>query len=136
MINCKYKRRTKKGKFIQTHCFLKRNICTEGECLICKDFIEGFGDLDINRSIINNGPGDKLHRKIAKLFGEEIINSCDCTSHIQEMNIWGVDGCVRNIDIITQWLYNEAIKRKWKIVKLPLSKYFIKSFILKTIRET
>jgi hypothetical protein len=51
------------------------------------------------------------------------------------MNRWGYSKCVENIDTITSWLCEEAAKRGWKIAKLPLSRYAIKRFILKAIKE-
>jgi hypothetical protein len=51
------------------------------------------------------------------------------------MNRWGYSRCIEKIDTIVDWLHEEATKRGWKIVKLPLSRYAIRRFILKAIKE-
>jgi hypothetical protein len=92
----------------------------------------------VTRSIpkeLLQGPGTSLHKAIQAYFGEGAETDCSCGEHILQMNKWGYEGCVENIDTITSWLMNEAIKRKWKSVKLPLARYAIKQFILHTIKE-
>jgi hypothetical protein len=82
---------------------------------------------------IIKGPGDLLHDAITTVFGEEARKSCHCNKHIAQMNRWGASGCREHIEEIVQWLYDEALRRGWKAVQLPLSRIFIKQFILDAI---
>jgi hypothetical protein len=56
--------------------------------------------------------------------------NCGCAAHIMQMNCWGTDGCVKNIDTIVKWLYDEALARESKMVRLPFIRLLIKRFVL------
>jgi len=89
--------------------------------------------IDITK--LPDGPGTRLALAIKRWFGLIVSGTCDCLPHILQMNEWGYKKCVANVNTIVVWLYEAAIKRNWKVVKLPLAKYAIKRFILHAIKE-
>lgn len=58
-------------------------------------------------------PGSQLQRIITTRLGQQAIAGCGCTSMISQMNRWGVAGCRRNLDAITDRLVDIATKREW-----------------------
>jgi hypothetical protein len=64
-----------------------------------------------NPAITRNGPGDHLHRLIARFTGQKENADCACKSRIAEMNANGVEWCEANIPTIVGWLMEEAEKR-------------------------
>lgn len=82
-----------------------------------------------------DGPGTRLHNAILKYLGESAEDDCDCMAYVYIMNAMGYERCVLEIDTIVGWLHKAAIKRGWKMAKLPLAKYVIKQFILHAIKE-
>lgn len=59
---------------------------------------------------VRHGPGTVLKALLRRL-GFQHEPGCQCNSHVKQMNLWGPDGCERNIDIISGWLEAEANKR-------------------------
>ncbi|MDA8744807.1 hypothetical protein N9N28_09260 [Rubripirellula amarantea] len=55
------------------------------------------------------GPGNELKKMLA--WFAKPSESCNCESRVETMNDWGVEGCLRNIDTITDWLLEEAEAR-------------------------
>lgn len=56
------------------------------------------------------GPGTELHRLLGK-FGMHMKKGCACKGRMIQMNKWGCDGCVENIETIVGWLAEEASNR-------------------------
>ena len=54
------------------------------------------------------GPGTELKKMIPDWMEKP---GCDCRNYAKKMNIWGVDGCKRNIDHIVNRLVSEKNKR-------------------------
>jgi hypothetical protein len=52
--------------------------------------------------------GDVLARILKERRKANASETCDCASHIQEMNNWGPDGCEQNITTIVGWLLQAA----------------------------
>jgi len=118
------------------YCFIKRSICTENDCNKCPDFEEGIGYADINNILdIVDRPGTLLKAALVKKFSSEFKVGCGCAGHVVQMNEWGVDGCIENIDTIVEWLYENGVKRNFKVMKIPFIKKLIKRFVLKSIKE-
>ena len=81
------------------------------------------------------GPGDHLHALIIQFTGETTKLGCGCKDRINQMNRWGVAGCIKNIDRIVNWMQEEATKRGWKSAKWLGSKTAIKLLIRLAIRR-
>jgi hypothetical protein len=58
-------------------------------------------------------PGWQLQRLIVKRLGQKAIAGCGCESMIAKMNQWGVVGCRKNIEPITDRLVDVATKKEW-----------------------
>ncbi len=61
-------------------------------------------------SELSQGPGTELKLILAR-FGFR-VEDCPCKARAAEMDQRGVDWCQENIGTITDWLYEEAKKRK------------------------
>jgi hypothetical protein len=137
MRQCIYQRWSRRRKCTKLHCAKHNCIIQLDRCLSCKDFVEGYGDISSGElaHFTKEGAGDRLHAAIKKRLKELPNVGCNCEQHIREMNSWGYEKCVENIDTIVSWMQAEAIKRKWKLAKFPLAKYAIKQFVLRAIKE-
>jgi len=62
---------------------------------------------DVVKKTKTPGPGDFLHSLLGKL-GINPTKKCKCKSRIHLMNVWGPDGCEKNLDKIENWLREEA----------------------------
>ena len=53
------------------------------------------------------------------------------------MNKWGPEGCREKLDVIIDWMIEEAGKRGWWrfTVAVPGSRYFIKRMVLGAIKQ-
>jgi hypothetical protein len=58
------------------------------------------------------GPGTELQRLIFQVTKLMPLITCNCGSRIAQMNAWGPDGCLENVEIIVGWLQSEAKKHK------------------------
>jgi hypothetical protein len=58
------------------------------------------------------GPGGQLKALLAEL-GLEPSSGCQCVARAQQMNAWGIDGCLDNRETIMGWLAEEAEKASW-----------------------
>jgi len=56
------------------------------------------------------GVGTELH-KLLSAFGIHMNPKCTCRWRMVEMNKWGADKCLENIETIVGWLKEEAGKR-------------------------
>lgn len=57
--------------------------------------------------VLQNGPGTEL-KKIIAWFHYLPDKDCDCLSRIQQMNVWGPDGCLERMPTILAWLQESA----------------------------
>lgn len=55
------------------------------------------------------GPGNELKKMLA--WFARPSESCNCDTRADTMNDWGVEGCLQNIETITDWLLEEAEAR-------------------------
>lgn len=76
------------------------------------------------------GPGDKLHNTL-KSYGIVPTKDCGCDQKIQEMNQLGVQGCLDQIDDITEHIRNKSRKRY--LVAPP--KFVVKKLIKKSVSD-
>lgn len=60
-----------------------------------------------------DGPGTEL-KKILAGIGITASESCDCNAKARQMDVWGVDGCNENFDVIVNWLREGADRWGWK----------------------
>lgn len=80
--------------------------------------------IDDNRWIITTGepttegPGTELHRLLSWFVSPE--EGCKCTNRAAIMNEWGIDGCKRNIEVIVDWLVEEARRRHYPYLRTVL----------------
>ena len=58
------------------------------------------------------GPGTHLHRLLAA-FGVRPGSGCDCEDRMAKMDRQGVDWCRENLDVIADWLVEEARERQF-----------------------
>jgi hypothetical protein len=58
------------------------------------------------------GPGTEL-KKILSSVGIEPKPSCDCNGKMIQMDVWGVEECRENRDVIVGWLRDNADKWGW-----------------------
>lgn len=63
-----------------------------------------------------SGPGTELKKIIYKL-GFKPKAGCKCGQHIMEMNTNGPDWCEQNIDTITGWLREEAVRAGYPFIE-------------------
>lgn len=63
-----------------------------------------------NKMTKQSGPGTELKRLLQK-FGIT-AKSCRCDQYVQLMDQQGYDWCLRNIELIVDWLEEEAEKRE------------------------
>jgi hypothetical protein len=86
-----------------------------------------------NKSIIKEypleGPGTEL-KKILSYIGIKSSESCSCNTKAKVMNLWGSEKCKQNIEIIIDWLQEEARKRK-----LPFVRHLAKLLINRAIKN-
>ena len=73
-------------------------------------------------------PGTELTAMLS-WFGKERAG-CKCKQHAVKMDVWGPDGCRRNMDTILRWLSVEAKHRK-----LPFVRSAVKALVLKAIKR-
>lgn len=66
--------------------------------------------------MVNFGPGAELKKIIYKL-GLKPKAGCKCGQHIMEMNANGPDWCEQNIDTITGWLREEAVRAGYPFIE-------------------
>lgn len=52
------------------------------------------------------GPGNELKNMLA--WFAKPSQTCNCETRVDTMNDWGAEGCLKNIDTITDWLLEEA----------------------------
>ena len=64
-----------------------------------------------------NGVGTELKRLLKK-FGIAPKGNCKCNSRMVAMNKRGISWCENNIDKITDWLQEEAKKRKMPFARI------------------
>ena len=62
------------------------------------------------KEYFGEGPGTELKKMIPEWMEKP---SCDCRNYAKKMNLWGIDGCKRNIHHIVQRLINEKNKRSF-----------------------
>lgn len=72
---------------------------------------------------MQNGPGTEL-KKILQYIGIKSSENCSCQAKAKIMNHMGIKWCKDNIDIIIQWLKEEAEKRH-----LPFSSLVAKKIV-------
>ncbi len=72
--------------------------------------------VETSDSNIGEGPGTEL-KKILSWFAVD-TPSCSCNDRAKTMNAWGVYGCTKNVDIILDWLQEEATNRKLPFIRL------------------
>ncbi len=70
--------------------------------------------------VAKTGPGIRLHELLRERFNLDFTTNCGCRQWIQKMDIWGPDGCRKNIDKIVSKMLGEAKRRKWVIDGKPL----------------
>lgn len=75
-------------------------------------------------------PGDELE-KILSAWGFRKIPGCQCDAIKTSMNNSGPDWCESHVEIIVDWLRDEAVRRF-----LPFSKTIARVFIKRAIRES
>lgn len=59
------------------------------------------------------GPGTEL-KKILGMLGIHPTEDCPCILHAQQMDEWGVQGCLSNRDTIIQWLREGEADWGWR----------------------
>jgi hypothetical protein len=62
------------------------------------------------------GPGSELKRLLAR-FGIRAAADCPCNGHAAEMDRGGPEWCRANLEHITDWLAEEAARRKLPFVR-------------------
>ena len=72
---------------------------------------------------MQNGPGTEL-KKILGYIGFKSSENCSCQAKAKIMNHMGINWCKDNIDIIVQWLKEEADRRN-----LPFSAIVAKKIV-------
>jgi hypothetical protein len=88
----------------------------------------GFSDnVSVPIKYPENGPGTEL-KKILSYIGITPTQSCNCNKRANTMNAWGADKCNENIDIILDWLKEEADSRKLPFIR-SLAKVLVKKAI-------
>lgn len=75
------------------------------------------------------GPGTEL-KKLLRLAGLDSSPNCACNRRAQTMDLNGADWCAANIEMITDWLAEEATRRK-----LPFVRFVGKLLIRRAIRN-
>jgi hypothetical protein len=75
------------------------------------------------------GPGTELS-KMLKRFGIEYVPGCKCADHARQMDLWGPDGCERQIQTIVGWLRKESEKRG-----LPFVEFAAKHLVQRAINR-
>ena len=58
------------------------------------------------------GPGTEL-KKILESLGITGSVGCDCNAKMNQMNAWGVKGCIEHRGEIIEWLRQQRDKRGW-----------------------
>lgn len=71
----------------------------------------GIADKTYDIKIPQDGPGTEL-KKILLSIGILSNSKCSCNKRAEQMNVWGCDKCIQNIEKIVDWLQQEASKRR------------------------
>ncbi len=58
------------------------------------------------------GPGTELHKLLASLNIKSSAN-CDCNAKAEQMDRWGVEGCITNRELIISWLREGQQRWGW-----------------------
>ena len=116
----------------------------QGTCPICskKQFIESMAKHPIPKP----GPGTQLHLLLKTLAGEDIEPDCQCKSRIAEMDQRGPAWCREHVDVIVDWLIEEADRRLkrakasgWRLrlggLKFPGRRLVLRWFVLWAVRR-
>ena len=74
--------------------------------------------------------GTILHKYLID-FGVRPKEGCDCERHMEQMDLWGPEGCRENLHTILKWLRIEAHKRRF-----PFSQTLAKQLVLFCIRKS
>lgn len=82
---------------------VKRQLVVLAHCAICK-----WANFNGPPPAIPPKVGDVLARILKDRRNANASETCDCASHIQEMNNWGPDGCEENFATILGWLLEAA----------------------------
>lgn len=64
-----------------------------------------------NKNILISGPGTELKEILSSLGFSS--SGCGCNNRAREMNGWGIEGCIKNKEIILTWLRSQQKKRGW-----------------------
>lgn len=63
------------------------------------------------------GPGTEL-KSLLGWFGISESEGCQCSEHASKMDEWGPDKCEANMEVILEWLGDEAAERGVPFVKV------------------
>ena len=80
-----------------------------------------------------HGPGDELSRMLSWI-GLKYMRNCKCSARASQMNKWGPDKCLEEIETILGWLEQEAGKRKLPFVK-PAARAMVKLAIRRSRKK-
>lgn len=69
------------------------------------------------------GPGTYLKAMFSWFFLNPTAD-CPCEQHAKQMDDWGPDGCLENLDTIVGWIREEAEKRR-----LPFSEKVVRRLV-------
>lgn len=88
-----------------------------------------FGSVDktIEKKYPEQGPGTEL-KKLLSLIGIKANDGCSCNKKALIMNDWGCKVCSQNIEIILDWLKEEANKRSLPFIR-SLAKILVRRAI-------
>lgn len=67
---------------------------------------------NIPQPIVGGGPGSELKAMLAQI-GVHSGGGCDCNAKANQMDAWGVDGCVSNRDKIVSWIREGSPRWGW-----------------------
>jgi len=86
--------------------------------MLTKQFIDDNRWIVTTGEPVSEGPGTELHRLFSWFVSPE--EGCSCTNHAAIMNEWGADGCTAKIDVIVEWLVEEAKRRHYPYLRSAL----------------
>jgi hypothetical protein len=86
------------------------------------------------KNIVSAGPGTEL-KGLLRRFGIVAEVGCKCSRRAQRMDEEGCDWCERNLELITDWLEEEAERRKLPFVR-SLGRLLVRRAIRKARKKS
>lgn len=92
--------------------------CKSGVCSRCGIPIRGGVRRNCTTQVSIGKPGAELKKLLAR-FGIKPTPNCKCASKASMMDFKGVDWCEENVELITEWLKEEATSRGMPFLAMP-----------------